>query len=105
MVHCGSRIVAGETDMLRNAALDAIARTGHVVLQMQSVKKIDSTGLGLLASLCVSARRRTGDDKLVAPSAEISHVLRITMLGRLFAIYPDVQAAVTASATPSGSAG
>ncbi len=95
VIYCPERMVAGYIEGLRTAALDAIARTGNVVLQLQSVDKIDSTGLGLLASLCVSARRRTGDVVLVAPSREVAEVLRITMLGHLFKVYPTVHDAVS----------
>ncbi len=96
VIDCRGRIVAGETEELRTAVLDAIQQTGQVILRLASVTRIDSAGLGLLAFLCASARRRRGDVKLVAPSTEVSQVLAITMLGRLFAIYPEVQAAVAA---------
>lgn len=96
VIYCPERIVAGEVEELRTAAQDAIARTGRVVLQLQSVSKIDSTGLGLLALLCVSARRRAGDVVLVAPSREVAELLRITMLGRLFKAYPTIDEAVSA---------
>ncbi len=104
VIHCRTRIVAGETEQLRTAALDAIHQSGQVILRLDSVTKIDSTGLGLLASLCVSARRRGGDLKLVAPSGAVSEVLGRTMLGRLFAIYSDVEAAVATSDTSHGAA-
>ncbi len=100
VINCRGRILCGETQGLRAAAVKAIERTGRVILELQSVKIIDSTGLGLLASLCVSARKRSGDVKLVRPSPHVAEVLEITMLGRLFAVYPSVEAAVAAFSAP-----
>lgn len=102
VIDCPDRIVAGETEQLRAAALDAIDLNGHIILQLQSVKKIDSTGLGLIAFLCASARRRSGDIKLAGPSAHVAKVLEMTMLGQLFTVYPTVQAAVAAFSTAPG---
>ena len=101
VIYCRGRILAGETEEFRAAVVEAIEHTGRVILELQSVKMIDSTGLGLLASLCVSARKRSGDVKLVKPSPDVAEVLEITMLGRLFTVYPTVEAALVAfSGTP-----
>ncbi len=99
VIHCRGRIVSGETEELRAAVLEFVERTGRVILELQSVKMIDSTGLGLLAFLCVSARRRSGDVTLVAPSTYIAEVLEVTMLGRLFSVYASVEAALAAFST------
>jgi anti-anti-sigma factor len=96
VIYCRGRILAEETEELRTAASEAIERTGRVILELQSVEKIDSTGLGLLASLCLSARKHSGDLKLVNPSSYVSEVLEITMLGRVFTVYPSVEAALAA---------
>ncbi len=99
VVYCPERIVAGATQDLRAAVMHAIEGGGRVILQMESVQYIDSTGLGLLAWLCVSARKRSGDVKLVAPSAPVQELLEITMLGRVFTSHPTVEAALTAFST------
>ena len=96
VIYCRGRILSGETEELRAAVLEAIESTGRVILELQSVKMIDSTGLGLLASLCLSARKRSGDVKLVKPSPHVVEVLEITMLGRLFTVYPTVEVALAA---------
>ncbi len=90
------RIVAGATEELRAAAMTAIEQTGRVVLHLGFVAHIDSTGLGLLTHLCASARKRSGDVKLAAPSAITKKVLEITLLGRMFRVYDDIDSAVGA---------
>lgn len=94
VIYCRGRLVLGETTELREAALAAIRDTGQVVIHLGEVLGIDSSGLGLLAFLCISARKVSGDVKLVAPPASVAEALRITKLGRLLDIYPTEQAAL-----------
>lgn len=96
VIYCPARIVAGLTEDLRIAAKNEIEHTPRVILQLESVRHIDSTGLGLLGWLCVSVRKRSGDVKLVAPSPHVRELLEVTMIGSLFAIYPTVEAALAA---------
>jgi anti-sigma B factor antagonist len=96
VIYCPERIVAGATEELHTAAKDAIEDTARVVLQLEPVRHIDSTGLGLLAWLCVSARKRSGDVKLVAPPPHVKQILELSMIGRVFTVYPTVEAAVAA---------
>ncbi len=98
VIRCRGRIVLGETDELRTAALAGIQSTARIVLHLSEVPYIDSTGLGLLAFLCVSARKVSGDMKLVAPSAQVAEILETTMLGSVFDIYPSEEAALAAFA-------
>jgi len=99
LIYCRGRIVAGETDALRDVLLRAIQSTGKVVLHLASVTHMDSTGLGLLAYLCAAARRRSGDLKLVAPSSQLKKILAVTMVGQIFDIYPTEEAASSAFLT------
>jgi anti-sigma B factor antagonist len=99
LIYCCGRLVAGETDEFRDVALHAIQTTARVVLHLASVPYIDSTGLGLLAYLCAAARRQAGDLRLVAPSAQLQELLRITMLGQMFHVYLTEEAAVVAFST------
>ena len=94
VIYCRGRIVAGELETLRHAARSAISETGRIILDLASVRYVDSTGLGMLAVLCVSARKRSGDVKLAAPSPVIREVLEITMLGRIFDVYASVEEAL-----------
>ncbi len=98
IIRCSGPIILGATDELRNAAMTAIEASAKVILNLNAVTYVDSTGLGLLAHLCVSARRRGGDVKLVAPNALIREVLETTMLGHVFKIYATNEAALAAFA-------
>ncbi len=104
VIFCRDRLILGETEELRSAALAAIHDTGRIVIHLSGVPYIDTTGLGLLAFLCITARRSSGDLKLVSPSRQVAEVLHITKLGRVFDVYPTEDAAVAAFATMTGSA-
>ncbi len=100
VIHCSGPLVVGSCDELRSAALEAIQRAGKVVLDLSGVPYMDSTGLGTLAFLCVSARSPRGDVKLAGVNRQISEVLETTMLVRVLAIHPTVQDARAAFAAP-----
>ncbi len=100
VIYCRGRIILGETSDLHDASLAAIQDTGRLVIHLSEVPYIDSTGLGLLAFLCISARKASGDVKLVAPSAQVADVLDTTMLGTVFEVYPTEEAALAAFAAP-----
>ncbi len=96
VIYCRGSLLAGETEEIRAAALSAIEETGCIILHVQGVSHMDSAGLGLLARLCVSARRRSGDVKLVDPPAAIAEFLQIALQGRLLTVYPTVEEALAA---------
>ncbi len=96
VIYCRGSLVIGKTDELRSAALAAIEDTGRLVIEVSQVPYMDSTGLGILAFLCVSARKVRGDLKLAAPCAQVAEALETTMLGTVFGIYSSVEDAVVA---------
>lgn len=104
VLYCRGSLVIGKTEDLHSAALAAIQDTGQVIIHLGEVSYIDSTGLGMLAFLCVSARKLSGDVKLVAPSAQVADVLETTMLGTVFDVHPTEQAALAAFANVATSA-
>ncbi len=99
VVYCPPRIVVGETEELQATVLAAIEETGRAILQLQEVEYVDSSGLGLLAWLSVSARERSGDVLLVAPQGYVQHLFEVTMLRRVLHIYPTVESALAAMTT------
>ena len=56
------------------------------VVDLAEVPFIDSTGLGALVSGLKVARREEGDLRLAAPSEQVSRLLRLTTLDRVFTI-------------------
>jgi anti-sigma B factor antagonist len=79
--------------------------TSHrIVLDLENVTRIDSSGLGTLVALFISARRVGGDIKLANLGNHIKEALRITRLVTVFEIFDRTEDAV-ASFNKAASAG
>jgi len=98
VVQCQGRIVAGNEVLKLHAYLgDSIAKYGDVVLQLDGVEFIDSSGLGALVRLLQAARSKRGDLKLSGVTPKIRKTLEMTHLLSQFETYDSVEEAITAA--------
>jgi anti-sigma B factor antagonist len=98
IVQCHGRIVAGnEVFTLHSQVGDSIDKYGDVVLQLDQVEFVDSSGLGALVRLMRAARSKGGDLKLSGVSDRIRKMLQLTNLLSQFEIYDSVEEAITAA--------
>jgi anti-sigma B factor antagonist len=95
--------VKGEIDIytapkLREQLLD-LADKGerNIVVDLQGVEFLDSTGLGVLVAGLKRMKSSEGDLSLVCTSEKILKVFRITGLMKVFRISETVEAAIAAS--------
>lgn len=100
---------SGEVDVasapeLRDRLVELIgAGANHLVLDLDGVDFIDSTGLGVLVGAVRRARGDDGDMRLVCSNARLQKVFSVTGLDEVFVIAPSVDAAITTDAGPEGS--
>lgn len=94
-----------ESTSLRVHVKDLLGKSRHVVLDLGNVTRIDSSGLGTLVALYISARKVGGDVKLANLGNHIKEALRITRLVTVFDIFDRTEDAVAAfkSAATAGS--
>jgi len=98
VVQCFGRIVAGtEVHSLHAYFGDTRAKYADIVMQLDQVEFIDSSGLGALVRLMHGSRAKHGDLKLTGVSANIRRVLHMTNLETLFEIYSSLDEAITAA--------
>jgi anti-sigma B factor antagonist len=98
IVKCHGRIVAGNEVLSLHALVgDSIAKYGDIVLQLDQVEFIDSSGLGALVRLMRDARAKRGDLKLARVPANILKTLEMTHLLPQFETYDTVEEAITAA--------
>ena len=97
---CTVVVVGGEIDVftapkLREQLMDVVSH-GHynLVLDMDGVEFLDSTGLGVLLGGLKRVRARDGTLRLVCRQEQILKLFRITGLTKVFAIYSSVDAAI-----------
>jgi len=98
VMRCHGRIVAGNEVFTLHAQVgDAIDKYGDVVLQLDDVEFIDSSGLGALVRLVQAARAKGGDLKLSGLQPRIRQVLEMTSLLAQFETYETIEEAITAA--------
>ncbi len=98
IVQCQGRIVVGkEVLTLHYYVGDSFTKYGDVVLQLDQVEFVDSSGLGALVRLMQAARAKGGDLKLSGVPPRIYKTLEMTHLLSQFETYDSVEEAITAA--------
>ncbi len=98
VVQCHGRVIGGnEVFTLHSQAGDAIEKYGDVVLQLENVEFVDSSGLGAMMWLVQAARAKGGDVKLSGLTPKIRKVLELTHLLSQFETYDCMEEAITAA--------
>jgi anti-sigma B factor antagonist len=98
VIRCHGRIIAGNEVFTLHAQVgNAIEKYGDVVLQLDGLEFIDSSGLGALMRLVQAARAKGGDVKLSGVPGNIRKVLELTHLLAQFEVYDCLEEAITAA--------
>src|SRR5271165_1706569 len=98
VVQCYGRIVNGnEVHSLHAYFGDTRAKYIEVVMQLNQVEFIDSSGLGALVRLMHTVRAKHGDLKLSGAPENILRTLKMTNLTSLFEVYDSAEEAITAA--------
>jgi anti-anti-sigma factor len=84
LVRCTGRITAANTGKLQGTVRNLIPRTKRVVLDLTDVTHLDSSGLGALVSLYLSAKRQECELKLINLNQRLKELFRITNLAKVF---------------------
>lgn len=79
-------------DAIGEAARDGAPR---IVIDMEGVSFVDSTGLGSVIAALKQIRSRDGELRLAAPNQQARVVLELTTLDRVFPYYATVEEALT----------
>jgi anti-sigma B factor antagonist len=113
MADCTVIDVDGEVDVYTaprlREKLAQVASSGqnHLVVNLDAVGFLDSTGLGVLVGALKRVRAEDGFVRLVCQQERLLKILRITGLAQVFAVYDSVELAVRGggggvSASPAG---
>jgi len=97
LVVAEERLDANNSSELRDQILPLLEAGGQrVVVDLTGVSFIDSSGLGALLSGYKSAHLRSGSLVLAGLQPRVQSMFELTRLHRVFAIFPTVDAALTA---------
>jgi anti-sigma B factor antagonist len=100
MADCTVVAVDGEIDVytaprLREKLAEvSAAGQSHLVVSLEAVAFLDSTGLGVLVGALKRVRAEDGFVRLVCNQERLLKILRITGLAQVFSIYDSVERAV-----------
>jgi anti-sigma B factor antagonist len=95
IIHLSGAILFGEeSTSLRIRVKDLLDESRQIVLDLGNVTRIDSSGLGTLVALYVSARKIGGDIKLANLGNHAKEVLQITKLETVFEIFAKTEDAI-----------
>jgi len=98
VIQCQGRIVAGKEVFTLHAYVgDSFVKYGDVVLQLDQVEFVDSSGLGAMVRLTQAARAKGGDLKLSGVPPRIRKTLEMTNLLAQFETYDSIEEAITAA--------
>lgn len=99
--------VGGEIDVytaprLREKMVELVnAGHYHIVVDMEAVDFLDSTGLGVLVGGLKRVRSHDGSLRIVCTQERLLKIFRITGLTKVFPIHDSVQDAISAAARSS----
>jgi anti-anti-sigma factor len=83
-LHCSGALIAESATLLKSHVKEMFPREKRIVLDLASLTRMDSAGLGVLVGLYVSARKANVEFQLVNISAPIRDLLGITHLLSVF---------------------
>ncbi len=98
------RLSLGETvDRLRATVEDLFGSgQNRLVMELEELTTVDSSGIGLLTRLLTSAKQQGGSLKLVNPSKFVVQTLKLVGLLKLFETFPDTPSAAASFEAAAG---
>jgi anti-sigma B factor antagonist len=90
LVRCSGRINSATTADLQSAVRSLIPHTKRVVLDLTDVSYMDSSGLGAIVGLYLTARRQECQLKLINLNQRVKELFRLTKLGAVFEGHEDM---------------
>ena len=90
VVRCNGKITSNSTDLLKASVRSLMLENKTVVLDLDNVSYMDSSGLGAMVGLYVSARHSGCSLKLVKLNDRLKELFSITRLAPLFEGHEDM---------------
>jgi anti-sigma B factor antagonist len=83
-VRCIGKITSSTTRLFQTEVRNCIPETKRVVLDLTDVSYMDSSGLGTIVGLYLSAKRQQRELKLINLNQRLKELFRITNLAKVF---------------------
>jgi anti-sigma B factor antagonist len=89
IVRCTGKIISSTTAQLQTTVRSLIPKTQSIVLDLTDVSYLDSSGLGAIVGLYLSAKRQHCTLKLIHLNQRLQELFRITKLASVFEGHQD----------------
>jgi anti-sigma B factor antagonist len=89
IVRCTGKIISSTTGLLQTTVRALIPKTQSIVLDLTDVSYLDSSGLGAIVGLYLSAKRQHCTLKLIHLNKRLQELFRITKLAEVFEGHQD----------------
>ncbi|MFN4219716.1 MAG: anti-sigma factor antagonist [bacterium] len=91
--------IEGEVDTytsskIKQDILKLVEKSSFIIISMEKVKFIDSTGLGILIGILKKVKEKEGEMVIVSTNSYINQIFEITGLYKVFKIVESIQQAV-----------
>ncbi len=88
-------IIFEKSNDIKNKAKELLAanQVDKVIIDLENVPYLDSSGIGVVISLFKNVRERQGELVVAAPTEKVEKVIRLTMLDQIIKVYADVEEA------------
>jgi anti-sigma B factor antagonist len=84
LVRCIGRITSTTTGMFQTEVRSLLPETKRVVLDLTDVSYMDSSGLGAMVGIYLSAKKQQRELKLINLNQRLKELFRITNLAKVF---------------------
>ena len=90
LVRCRGRITSATAATLQTTVRALIPKSSRIVLDLTDVSQLDSSGLGTLVGLYLSARRQECNLRLINLNQRLKELFRITNMVKVFEGHEDM---------------
>ena len=84
LVRCVGRITSTSSGTLQTTVRSLLPETKRVVLDLSDVSYMDSSGLGAIVGIYLSAKRQQRELKIINLNQRLKELFRITNLAKVF---------------------
>ena len=85
ILHFSGRLTSSTASLLQSTVQSAIPESKTIILDLSDVSYMDSSGLGALVKIWVSAKRDGWELKVLSLSQRVKQLLHLTGVDKLFA--------------------
>jgi len=90
LVRCTGRITSTTSAILQSTVRGLIPQTKRIVLDLTSVTYMDSSGLGAIVGIYVSAKRQDCQLTLINLNQRLKELFRLTQMAKVFEDHQDM---------------